>query len=176
MTVTRNDVDLETYFRLHQFCMHETKLLDQHRLHDWLDLLAPEFMYRIPIPVTRDNPALAPYAADAFLVEESRDSIANLWVRRFEPEFFEYAWGENPPQRTRRFVTNLAFEVAEGNDAYVATSNVLLSFARQSDPVVLVPAGRVDRIEAGDGDYRLASRTVYIDQTVQTLTHMRILF
>jgi hypothetical protein len=55
-------------------------------------------------------------------------------------------------------------------------SNLLFSFARQSDPLILVSGERADTIrENGDG-LLLARRVVYLDQSVQTLTHLRQIF
>jgi len=175
-TVAAPPVDQETYWRLSQWTLHETGLLDARRLTDWLDLVAPDFMYRIPVPVTRDNPELAPYAEDAFIVEESRESIETLWAGRWEPEFFEYAWGENPPQRIRRFVTNVQISHTENEGIYEIVSNVLLSFSRQSDPAILVPAGRIDIVRDEAGTLMLAGRTVLLDEPLINLTHIRVIF
>lgn len=169
-------IDQDAHWRISQFLLYETSLLDARRLTDWLDVVAPDFRYRIPVPVTKDNPELAPYATNAFLVEETRESIETLWVKRYEPEFFEYAWGENPPQRIRRFVTNTVIRPAEEPGTYLANSNVMLSFARQADPVVLVTADRVDTIREEPEGLRLAGRTVLLDETVVKLTHMRVIF
>lgn len=176
MAVTTTPIDQDTHFRLSQWAVAETALLDQRRFTDWLGLLDADFMYRIPVPVTRDNPELNSWADGAYLVEESRESLETLWAKRYEAEFFEYAWGENPPQRIRRFVTNTQITPGAQPDEYLVGANVMLSFARQSDPVILVPAARLDVVRAVDGEFRLAGRTVHLDQTVVTLTHMRIMF
>jgi 3-phenylpropionate/cinnamic acid dioxygenase small subunit len=175
---TADVVDQETFYRLSTWMLHETGLLDERNLTGWLDLVAADFVYQIPVPVTRDNPELPPYAEDAFLVEETKESIETIWASRWQPDFFEYAWGENPPQRIRRFVTNVRV-ASHGTEAgvYELRSNVLLSFSRQSNPAVLVPAGRIDLVrERGGQDFELAARTVLLDEPVVRLTHMHIVF
>lgn len=169
-------IDKETHFQVAQFILTETGLLDARLLDDWIELLTPDFTYQVPIPVTPDNPSRPPWVDGSFLVEETRDSLANLWAKRYEPEFVEYAWGENPPQRIRRFVSNQRVSPGEAAGSYRVESNLLLSFARQADPVVLVPAGRVDEVVDVGGDLKLARRVVHIDQVILTLTHMRIVF
>jgi 3-phenylpropionate/cinnamic acid dioxygenase small subunit len=176
MAVTTSPIDQETHFRISQWLTAETALLDGRRFTDWLALLAEDFMYRIPVPVTRDNPELSPWADGAYLVEESRESLETLWAKRYEAEFFEYAWGENPPQRIRRFVTNVHITPGAADGEYLVNANVLLSFARQSDPIIYTPAARVDVIRDEGGELRLASRSVHLDQTIVTLTHMRLVF
>lgn len=166
--------DFETHWAVTQFLHCEAEVLDDRRLDLWAEMLTDDFRYRLPTPVTWDDPSRPPYSEDSFLVEETRQSI-NLWIRRHEPGMFEYAWGENPPQRTRHFITNI--RVREGDTAgeFHVRSNVLLGFARQSDPETLTTAGRDDVLRQVDGEWRLASRVAYFDQAVHTLTHLRLI-
>jgi 3-phenylpropionate/cinnamic acid dioxygenase small subunit len=126
--------------------------------------------------VTPDNPTADPWSTASPVLDETKDSLERLWAVRYMPEHVEYAWGENPPQRVRRFVTGLRVSVGESPGEYLTESNLLLSFVRQSDPVTLVPAGRVDVVREEDGVMKLASRIVHLDQTRMTITHMRLVF
>ena len=169
-------VDRETVRRIEEFHSLETDLLNRRQLTQWLDLLTDDFVYIVPTPETPDGPGKPPYAERARIVDENRFSLEHLWAVRWRPEVFDFAWGENPPQRTRRFVTGLRVSPTEVAGEYETTSNVLLSFVRQSEPAVLAPAGRVDLVREVDGELRLAKRVVHLDQTVITLTHMRLVF
>jgi phthalate 3,4-dioxygenase subunit beta len=179
MATTQPEIDQATHWRVSQFLLEETSLLDRREIATWIELLTDDFRYEIPVPITPDNPGRTPWMEGAFLVEETRDSLANLWAKRLEPKFVEYAWGENPPQRVRRFVTGVRItpEPQAEADTFRVDANVLLTYARQSDPVVLLPAGRVDLVRVDDGGTpRLARRTVHLDATVVTTTHLRLLF
>jgi 3-phenylpropionate/cinnamic acid dioxygenase small subunit len=158
-----------------RFLTLEAELLDNRRFTEWAEILADDFEYLVPLTLTRDDPARLPYSDESFLIEESKSSLEGLWLRRYEESRYEFAWGENPPQRTRHFITNVRVREA-GDGSYQVRSNLLFSFARQSDPLILVSGERADTIrENGDG-LLLARRVVYLDQSVQTLTHLRQIF
>jgi 3-phenylpropionate/cinnamic acid dioxygenase small subunit len=176
MSTSHIDVDQHTEQAIEQFLRRETILLDKRRFTEWLDVVTDDFTYVVPTPVTHDNPARDPWSDTSVILDETRASLEALWFVRYKPEHFEFAWGENPPQRTRRFVTAYSVTPAETVGEYIVESNLLLTFVRQSDPVTVVPAGRVDTVRETDGGYKLARRVVHIDQTVQTLTHMRLIF
>ena len=175
MLTAEGDLDQSTDYRVQRFLAHETTLLNARQFHEWLDLLTDDFVYRVLVPYTPENLLRDPWIDDAFLLDENRDSLRNLWGVRYSPEVIGYAWGENG-QRVRRFVTGSYVTTGEGPGLYAVQSNVLLSFARQSDPVVFVPACRLDVVREENGELRLSRRLVHIDQTIVTTTHLRMVF
>jgi 3-phenylpropionate/cinnamic acid dioxygenase small subunit len=162
--------------RIEDFCAYETELLDDRRFNEWIALLTDDFVYQVPTTYTPDNPARSPWSDTAFVLDETRESLAKLWAVRYTPELVEFAWGENPAQRVRRFVTGIRAIHGEELGTYAVRSNVLLSFVRQSDPAALVPAGRRDILREVDGELRLAKRVVQMDATVIRATHLRVVF
>jgi len=167
--------DAQTSWEVTQFLYEEAELLDGWRYREWVDLLTDDFQYVVPVPVTRDDPTRPMYDERAFLVEETKPSL-DLWVRRADPEVFEWAWGENPRQRVRHFLSNIRVTSQGENDEVTVRANLLLSFGRQSDPAVFASAERLDRLRRVDGRWMLAGRTVYLDQNVHVLTHLRLIF
>ncbi|MGW6460700.1 aromatic-ring-hydroxylating dioxygenase subunit beta [Streptomyces sp. NPDC055078] len=159
---------------LRHFYDIEARLLDAYDYPAWLPLLEDEFVYRVPVTVTRDDPSLAPTVPGAYLVDESRDSLASLWARRFEPEHIDFAWGEVPLHRIRRFVTNVVAEPGGRDGEYVVASNVLLSVVHQSHPAVITPAGRRDVVRRRPDGWGLVSRTAVLDESVIRLPHLRM--
>jgi 3-phenylpropionate/cinnamic acid dioxygenase small subunit len=176
MLDTQAPIDSAAKERISEFCVYESRLLDQRRFNQWLDLLTEDFTYVVPAPLTPDSPLGQPWSEASSVLDETKHSLQSLWATRFLPENIDYAWGENPPQRTRRFVTNLAISSAERDNEYAVESNLLLSFVRRSDPASLIPAGRHDTIRDEGGVLKLARRVVYLDQTLMTVTHMRLIF
>ncbi|MET8830712.1 aromatic-ring-hydroxylating dioxygenase subunit beta [Streptomyces sp. NPDC004610] len=166
--------DPETSNALRHFFDVEARLLDAYAYPEWLPLLEDEFTYRVPVTVTRDDPSLAPYVPGAYLVDESRESLASLWARRFEPEHLDFAWGEVPLHRIRRFVGNVVAEPGERDGEYLVTSNVLISVTHQSHPAVLAPAGRRDVVRRRPDGWGLVSRTAVLDESVVRLPHLRM--
>jgi len=175
-TLTRpTRADAQTTWEVTQFLYEEAELLDAWRYREWVDLLTEDFNYVVPVPVTRDDPTRPMYDERAFLVEETRPSL-DLWVRRHDPEVFEWAWGENPRQRARHFVSNIRVSTGDIAGEVSVRANLMLSFGRQSDPAVFASAERVDTLRRVDGGWLLARRAVYLDQNVHSLTHLRLIF
>jgi 3-phenylpropionate/cinnamic acid dioxygenase small subunit len=168
-------VSAETHWSITKFLLDEAELLDHWRYGDWSTRITQDFWYRVPAPVTRDDPQRGRHAEGAYLVDETRGSL-EYWFRRYDPVLFEYAWGENPLQRVHRFITNIrARQVAGSADVHV-TANLLLSFARQSQPAVLISAERDDLLVPDGSSWLLAQRTVLLDQNVLDMPHLRVIF
>ena len=109
----------ETYWEVYGFLMHEAQLLDEHREREWLDsCCAEEVTYLMPVRETRERGAGDGFSDEMFYFEEDRGSL-ELRVRRLETE---YAWAEDPPSRTRHFVTNVRAELPALADPAVATA------------------------------------------------------
>jgi PAH dioxygenase small subunit len=158
------------------FLLFETSLLDERRLEDWLKVVSDDFTYKIPVTSTPEGLNSEAWSEDFLVVDETKDSLTKLWLVRQTTKGWNTAWGENPIQRVRRFLTNTRISQADEPDSYVAKSNVLLSFVRESEPVVLVPAERIDLVRVTDGEMRLVRRLVKIDTSVIETGHLRLIF
>ena len=151
--------EIVLWFEVQSFLFHEAELLDDGHLHDWLGLLAPEVRYRIPIRVTRERTAGRGFSQVGYHMDEDRGMLQTR-VARLDTE---YAWAEDPPSRTRRFVTNI--RAAENGDRIFVRSNLLVYRGRHGDSVDQLIAGeRHDTLIRAD-DLRLAERIVYLDHT-----------
>jgi 3-phenylpropionate/cinnamic acid dioxygenase small subunit len=100
--------------------------------------------------------------------------IAKLWTMRYPTDLVQFAWGGNPLQRTRRFMSAIRIRPLE-SQSYGVQANVLLSFAREAEPIILMPAGRRDVLRRVGDTMKLASRVVFIDQRILTTGHLRII-
>ena len=76
------------------------------------------------------------------------------------------AWGENPPSRTRRFVTNVELETSEAPDEWRVYSNLLLYRSRRSSDEHWFACQRRDRVRHTDKGLLLADRRVVLDSVV----------
>ena len=155
----------EQIFRLHGFLLNEAELLDDRRWTDWLALLADDFEYLLPMPVTRDNPWVSAYDEDAYLQAENRETL-DAWMERLSPENIETAWSENPPARIRHFVTNIRPRPSKVDGEVNVRSNVLISIARGDEQPVLFAAERKDTLRKDGEGWKLASRRVYLEQNL----------
>jgi len=81
----------------------------------------------------------------------------------------DHAWTEDPPSRTRHFVTNVrTFRHQTGELRVLRVESALLLFRSRGDTREpdLISAGRTDLLrETGDG-LRLARREIIVDESV----------
>jgi len=165
--------DSPEYAAVLEFLYLEADLLDSGRFEEWLGLLAEDIVYRMPARLTtrkRDESGFSE-TTDIFT-----DNLASLRVRvaRFGTNF---AWAEDPPSRTRHFITNVRVQRSENVDEVDVRANLLLYRSRADQPVPdLFSAERHDRLRKVSGSFRLACRTIYLDQTVVNARHLSILF
>lgn len=144
------------------FLTREARLLDNRELEAWFDLLSEDLDYRAPIRVTRED-AQGPYFSDdSFHFKETHGSM-KARVDRFKTE---YAWSEDPPSRTRRFVSNFEVEELDDGDGAHVISNLLIYRSQgDTEDADLISGEREDTLRREDGDLKLASREIRLDHT-----------
>lgn len=155
-------VSLDLWFEVQGFLSAEAELLDDGRLHEWIELLTEDVSYRIPIRVTRERAGGRGFSKIGFHMNEDHGMLKTR-VDRLDTE---YAFAEDPPSRTRRMISNVrATEL--GNDEVGARSNLLLYRSRHGESGNQLLAGeRHDVLRRGEGGWRIAERVVYLDHTV----------
>jgi 3-phenylpropionate/cinnamic acid dioxygenase small subunit len=176
IAATQSFADLETHASIRHFLERESELIDDRKYGEWLRLVDEDFIYQMPVPFTPDNPAKRHYDPNAFIIDETRETLTEHWFRRFEPDMWEIAWSESPPVRYRHLVSNVRVRTTAQEQAFDVRSNVLLSAARQSDRPTLLAAERFDVIARGSDDWSLRRRYVILDATVIEFAHMRVVF
>ncbi len=162
------ETSIETYWEVYSFLMYEAELLDERREREWLDQLCADVVeYLMPVRVNRERGEGDGFSEEAFFFQETRGSL-ELRVRRLETE---YAWAEDPPSRTRHFVTNIRVVEGEEEDEVAVRSNLLLYRSRGSDPRHdLISAERKDVLRKEDGQWKLKKRVILLDHSV-LMTH-----
>ena len=169
-----NDPGTALRRRLTDFLVAESAALDERRYDDWLAMLAEDFVYEMPVPLSREDPGLPQHASGLFLAHESKSFLA----MRFGRVSSDYAWSERPAAFLRHFVSNLRF--LDGDDAeagrWRVATNVLVVRSRLPEPPALSSAGRHDVIVATDGGLRLAHRSVFLDAELPTDSQTSIIY
>lgn len=162
----------ETYWDVYSFLMGEAQLLDEHREREWLDsCCADDILYLMPVRETRERGAGDGFSDEMFYFEEDRGSL-ELRVRRLETE---YAWAEDPPSRTRHFVTNVRIEPGDSEDELFVRSNLLLYRSQGTDRHYdTVSAERRDVLRREDEGLKLARREILLDHTVLTMHNLSV--
>lgn len=155
------------------FLVREAALLDDQQLHEWLDLLTDDVEYRVPRRVMRERGTeTSEFSDDGFLYRDDKGTLRTR-VERYDRE---YAWAENPPSRTRRFVGNVRIEDQGEETDEIRVKNNMLVYRSQGDTTDhdLIIGEREDVLRRRDEELALAERTVYLDQTILATRNLSI--
>jgi phthalate 3,4-dioxygenase beta subunit len=151
----------------HQFLVEEAALLDAADYASWLDLICEDIRYVMPVRVTTARGAGFDSLAGMGHFDEDMYALR----KRVSRLATDHAWTEDPPSRTRHFVTNVrTFRGEPGPDqqAQLRVESALLLFRSRGDTrePSLISAGRSDLLRDGAGGLRLARREITVDESV----------
>jgi len=144
----------------HQFLVEEAARLDAADYQGWLDLLTADIRYVMPVRVTTARGAPASNGMGHF--DENLYSLR----KRVQRLATDHAWTEDPPSRTRHFVTNVrTFRHAEDS---LHVESALLLFRSRGDTreADLISAGRTDLLRETENGLRIARREITVDESV----------
>ena len=147
--------------RIQRFLYKEAALLDRRAYADWWKLLAEDIHYRVTAQVIRE----ASIGGLEFALIDER--AAELKQRIDQVSTPRLTHAENPPSVTRRYLTNVVVDHGAARNEFIATSNILVY--RTTVDIVegsIYSGGREDVLREVDGEFRIARRTVHLDQSV----------
>ncbi len=167
-------MDSELRQRIEDFYYLEADLLDDRKLREWLDLLADDIHYWMPI---RDNPLHRPKELAEELSRPGEgyyfdDSKKTLKIR-VERVYAGNAWAEVPPSRTRHFISNVRIKNDNGTEIQVE-SNFLAYRTRMETDQDLFVGTRKDILRRVNGGFKIARRTIILDQAVLSAKNISI--
>jgi phthalate 3,4-dioxygenase subunit beta len=145
----------------HQFLVEEAALLDAADYAGWLDLLCEDIRYLMPVRVTTARGAGSGTLADMGHFDEDMYALR----KRVQRLATDHAWTEDPPSRTRHFVTNVRTFRHDGD---LRVESALLLFRSRGDTreADLLSAGRADLLRETPDGLRLARREITVDESV----------
>ena len=164
------------YNEIVEFFYDEAEMLDQLRLHEWRETLAQDLEYGVPLRLTR--PTREKEQTVVRNMQHMHDNYGSIAVRVMRIMDTKSAWGEDPPSRTRRLVTNVRVYKTEKENEFKVQSYLLLTRNRfDHDYFDLLPCERHDLIRREeDGKLKLASREIILDQAVIGTPNLGIFF
>lgn len=146
----------------HQFLVEEAALLDAADYAGWLNLLCEDIRYVMPVRVTTARGADFDSLADMGHFDENMYALR----KRVQRLATDHAWTEDPPSRTRHFVTNVRTFRHRTSELRVESSLLLFRSRGDTREPDLISAGRADLLrETGDG-LKLARREILVDESV----------
>jgi biphenyl 2,3-dioxygenase beta subunit len=161
-------------YEVEQFLYREAALLDDRRFGDWLALIADDIHYWMPIrrTVTVENLRLEYASSDGMAYFDDDRNDLRMRVEKLQSNS---AWSENPPSRTRHFVSNVRILEANGDEITLEAA-IHLYRSRLNDKIDNWVGKRRDRLRRVDGGFRIFERHIFLDQTVVLSTNFSSIF
>jgi 3-phenylpropionate/cinnamic acid dioxygenase small subunit len=161
-------------YEVEQFLYDEAALLDARQFRVWLGLLADDIHYWMPIRRTvtlADLDLEFTRPGDMAYFDDDR-AMLEMRVRKLEAGS---AWSEDPPSRSRHFVSNVRILETAGDEITVEVAFHLYR-TRLNSEVSSWVGRRIDRLRRVEDGFQLAQRHIFLDQTVIHTTNMSTLF
>lgn len=180
-------MDDQLFRQVEQFAYREARLLDERRFREWLELFAEDIRYWMVQRTTRypkNSKALVladskryddsdmPREGGLALFDENLDTLQRR-VARLETGL---AWSEDPPSRTRRFISNIEVKSGETGSELLVHSNFLVYKNRAETEQDFFIGARKDVLRRLNGSFKIASRKMVLDQTVIMAKNISIFF
>lgn len=163
--------DDDRHLTAHRWLVDEAYLLDAQDYEYWLELLTDDVHYLMPVRVTTAIGSGFDTAPGMAHFDEDKYSLSRR-VARFSTE---HAWTEDPPSRLRHHLTNVrTFATADPDHLVVDSATLLFRDRGDVREPALVSAGREDLLRRETGGWRLARRTILVDQSVIRMQNLAI--
>ncbi len=167
----------EVMREIEQFLYREARLLDDRQFHQWLDLFTDDIRYWIPLRSNR-YPAISKAISirdgsryeeedlskenELAIMDETKDSLE----RRIARLDTGMAWAEDPPSRTRHFISNIEVHPGEQASELKVYSNFIMYRNRAEKEQDFYVGSREDILRRVEGGWKIAYRKVILDQNV----------
>jgi 3-phenylpropionate/cinnamic acid dioxygenase small subunit len=161
-------------YEVEQFLYAEAALLDARRYRDWLGLLAEDIHYWMPIRrtvTTSDIEREFTKPGDMAFFDDDLE-LLEMRVKKLEAGS---AWSEDPPSRSRHFVSNVRITAVDGDEITVELAFHLYR-TRLNTEVDSWVGRREDVLRRQDDSFRLVRRHIFLDQTLIRSTNMSTIF
>jgi 3-phenylpropionate/cinnamic acid dioxygenase small subunit len=159
-------MDSELRRQVEDFFYLEAELLDDRKLREWLELLTDDVRYWMPI---RHNTSERPQEiaeelskpGEGYYFDDNKQNLA----LRVERVYSKSAWAELPPSRTRHLISNVRIKKDNGTEIEVH-SNFLVYRTRMETDKDMFVGTRQDILRRINGSFKIAKRTIVLDQAV----------
>lgn len=169
MTMVNTQVSAELYLEITNLLNQEAFCLDNGMYKEWLDLLAEDLTYQMPLRETVEGVGVTNIATDIDFYHETKTSLTT----RVNRLYTKSAWVENPATRQRHFVSNIMIEGTSNPNEYKVRSYFLFKRSRGSQHEIEQLFGeRNDIIRKIDNQWKIAKRLIKPDQAVITTMNM----
>ena len=149
----------------------EAAALDERRFDDWVAMLEQDLLYTAPVRLTRNGPNKDRDVMRTMMHFD--DNYSSILMRT--GRLSKSAWAEDPPSRTRRFVTNTRVAECETAGEYEVLSYLYVERSRfDVAHNETLSAERRDIWRLVGGAYKLARREIIVDQSTLGMSNLAI--
>ena len=157
------------------FLYREAELLDERRYEEWLDLFTDDARYFMPmrrnVPHAERERELTREGADVNWFDEGKDTLR----RRVQQILTGIHWAEEPPSRICHIVSNVQVEPTSGRELTVKSRFLIYRNRVETETDVLV-GKREDVLRRDNGSFKIARRTILLDQSVLLAKNLTFFF
>jgi 3-phenylpropionate/cinnamic acid dioxygenase small subunit len=156
------------------FLYREADLLDERRYSEWLDMLAEDYQYSVPLRmnVMYDEVARAEDTrpgSEICWFDEGKETVG-LRVDQLNTGVH---WAEEPVSRVSHLVSNVRLEEVDGSEVSVSC-RFLVYRNRVADETDFLVGRRKDRLRRTEAGWQLVSRRLLLDQSVLLAKNLSI--
>ncbi len=161
-------------YQVEQFLYDEAALLDARKYREWLTLLADDVHYWMPIrrTVMKADLEFEFTKPGAMAYFDDDRTVLEMRVKKLEAS---NAWSEDPPSRSRHFVSNVRITDVVGDEITLDACFHIYRTRLNSEADSWV-GRRTDVLRRVGSTFLLARRHLFLDQTVILSKNMSTLF
>lgn len=168
--VSYKNASIELWWEIQDFLFAEANLLDRRCFNEWLEILHPDITYRMPLArnIRRDQiktneytkPGEVAWFDEGFQTLSQRIAQINTGIH----------WAEEPASRISHLVSNVRVQIpadtVDTPESVKVNSRFLVYQNRLQTETVLFVGKRDDVLRRHEGMWKIAERTIYLDQNV----------
>ncbi len=177
----------EVIREVEQFLYREARLLDERRLHEWVELFTEDVRYWMPMRSTRypaeskaigrldqgQERATEQGQEEELAILDETKATLHARIARLDTGM---AWAEDPPSRTRHMISNIEVEEGDTASELKVYSNYLVYRTRGETEQDFYIGRREDVLRRVDGVWKIARRKIILDQNVLLAKNVSIFF
>ncbi len=162
------------------FLYYEAELLDERRYREWLDLLADDIRYWMPmrrnVKVGEDQREFTRAGSDINWFDEGKDTL----IKRVKQIETGIHWAEEPRSRLSHLVANVQVRDAAASPSapheVSVTSRFLIYRNRVETETDILVGRREDSLRRNGAGWLLARRKIILDQNVLLSKNLTFFF
>ena len=167
----------EIISQVEQFLYREARMLDDRQFHQWLELFTDDVRYWMPMRSNRYTASSKAISildgsryeeedlskdSDLAFMDETKDSLQ----RRVDRLDTGMAWAEDPPSRTRHFISNIEVDAGQLESELKVYSNFIMYRTRAETEEDFYVGSREDVLRREGDSWKIAYRKIVLDQNV----------